>query len=61
MKIELICTGSELLSGKVSTNAAYIGARISEIGLELSSVISVGDKKNDLLDNFKSAFKRSNV
>jgi len=45
MKIELICTGSELLSGKVNTNVAYIGARISEIGLELSSVISVGDKK----------------
>jgi len=32
-------------SGKVNTNVAYIGARISEIGLELSSVISVGDKK----------------
>ncbi|MDR3330790.1 MAG: competence/damage-inducible protein A [Endomicrobium sp.] len=61
MKIELICTGSELLSGKVNTNAVYIGAKISEIGLELSSIISVGDKKNDLLDNFKSAFKRSDV
>ncbi|MDR3257093.1 MAG: competence/damage-inducible protein A [Endomicrobium sp.] len=61
MKIELICTGSELLSGKVNTNAAYIGSRLSEIGLELSSITDVGDKKYDLLQEFKRAFERSNV
>jgi nicotinamide-nucleotide amidase len=61
MKIELICTGSELLSGKVNTNAAYIGSRISAIGFELSLVTSVSDKKQDLLQEFKRAFERSNV
>jgi nicotinamide-nucleotide amidase len=61
MKIELICTGSELLSGKVNTNAAYIGSKLSAIGFELSLVTDVGDKKQDLLHEFKSAFARSNI
>jgi nicotinamide-nucleotide amidase len=61
MKIELICTGSELLVGKVNTNAAYIGSRLSAIGFELSLITDVGDKKQDLLQEFKRAFERSNV
>jgi nicotinamide-nucleotide amidase len=61
MKIELICTGSELLAGKVNTNAAYIGSRISSIGFELSLVTDIGDKKQDLLREFKRAFERSNI
>ncbi|BAV58612.1 putative competence-damage inducible protein [Endomicrobiia bacterium] len=61
MKIELICTGSELLTGKVNTNAAYIGSRLSAIGFEISLVTDVGDKKQDLLREFKRAFKRSNI
>jgi nicotinamide-nucleotide amidase len=61
MKIELICTGSELLAGKVNTNAAYIGSRLSAIGFELSLVTNVSDKKQDLLQEFKRAFERSNV
>ncbi len=61
MKIELICTGSELLAGKVNTNAAYVGSRLSAIGFELSLVTDVGDKKQDLLQEFKRAFERSNI
>ncbi|MDR0820159.1 MAG: competence/damage-inducible protein A [Endomicrobium sp.] len=61
MKIELICTGSELLVGKVNTNAAYIGSRLSAIGFELSLVTDVADKKQNLLQEFKRAFERSNV
>jgi nicotinamide-nucleotide amidase len=61
MKIELICTGSELLSGKLNTNAAYIGTKIFEMGFELSSILSIGDRKHDLSSSFKNAFKRSRV
>jgi nicotinamide-nucleotide amidase len=61
MKIELICTGSELLAGKVNTNAAYIGSRLSAIGFELSLVTDVGDKKQDLLQELKRAFERSSI
>lgn len=61
MKIELICTGSELLAGKVNTNAAYVGSRLSGMGFELSLITDVGDKKQDLLQEFKRAFERSNI
>jgi nicotinamide-nucleotide amidase len=61
MKIELICTGSELLAGKVNTNAAYIGSRLSAIGFELSLITDVGDKKQDLLQELKRAFERSSI
>ncbi|MDR3253836.1 MAG: competence/damage-inducible protein A [Endomicrobium sp.] len=61
MKIELICTGSELLVGKVNANAAYIGSRLSAIGLELLAVTDIGDKKQDLLQELEKAFKRSDV
>jgi nicotinamide-nucleotide amidase len=61
MKIELICTGSELLAGKINTNAAYIGSRLSAIGFELSLVTDVGDKRQELLQEFKRAFERSNI
>ncbi|GHT38982.1 putative competence-damage inducible protein [Endomicrobiia bacterium] len=59
--IELICTGSELLSGKTNTNAAYIGSKLSSIGLELSFATNVGDRKQDLIQEFKRAFERSSV
>ncbi|MCL2800069.1 MAG: competence/damage-inducible protein A [Endomicrobia bacterium] len=61
MKIELICTGSELLTGKLNTNAAYIGAKLSSIGLELSSVTDVSDRKLELSEILKTAFERSGV
>jgi nicotinamide-nucleotide amidase len=61
MKIELICTGSELLAGKLNTNAAYIGSRLFNIGLELSCITNIGDKKQDLTDHFNIAFARSNI
>ena len=61
MKIELICTGSELLSGKVNTNAAFIGSKLSSLGLELCAVTDIADRKQDLIEEFKIAFERSNV
>lgn len=36
MLTELICVGSELLSGKANTHAAYLGEKLSSIGLALS-------------------------
>ncbi|MDR3111748.1 MAG: competence/damage-inducible protein A [Elusimicrobiota bacterium] len=61
MKIALICSGSELLNGKLNTNAAYIGSRIFDIGLHLTSVINVGDRKEDLERIFNSAFKNCDI
>jgi nicotinamide-nucleotide amidase len=61
VKIELICTGSELLNGKINANAAYIGSRLSAMGLTLSLVTDVGDRKQDLIQIFKRAFEESGV
>ncbi len=61
MKIELICTGSELLSGKVNTNAAYIGSKLASTGLELGAVTDIGDRKQELAAELKRAFERSGV
>jgi nicotinamide-nucleotide amidase len=61
VKIELICTGSELLAGKLNTNAAFIGSRLFNLGLELSCITDVGDRKQDLAKQFNIAFDRSNV
>ena len=61
MKIELICTGSELLSGKVNTNAAYIGDKLSSMGFVLSLITNVGDRKNELAIELERAFERSNI
>jgi nicotinamide-nucleotide amidase len=61
VKIELICIGSELLAGKLNTNAAYIGSRLFNIGLELSCITDIGDKKQDLAKHFNIAFARSNI
>lgn len=61
MKSELICVGTELLFGKLNTNAAYIGERLSTIGLDLSFVTSVGDNSDDMFEIFKKALDRSNI
>jgi nicotinamide-nucleotide amidase len=61
VKIELICTGSELLAGKLNTNAAFIGSRLFSIGLELSCVTDIGDRKQDLAKQFNIVFERSSV
>lgn len=61
MKIELICTGNELLAGKLNTNAAYIGSQLFNIGFELSYVTYISDRKQDLAGQFNLAFERSKV
>jgi len=61
MKIALISTGSELLSGKANTNAAFIGARFSALGLELSYVEDVSDRKEEFARELKRALDINNV
>lgn len=61
MKVELISTGSELLVGKVNTNAAYIGSKLNSIGIDLSAISNIGDKKKDLIEELSRAVKRSNI
>ena len=61
MKIELLCSGTELLCGKLNTNAAYIGQRVAELGLNLSAITDVSDRKEEFSAELKRALERSNI
>lgn len=53
MKLEMICTGEEVLSGQiVDTNAAWFANAMMELGLELQSRTTVGDRLDDLVRVF---------
>jgi nicotinamide-nucleotide amidase len=61
MNTELICIGTELLEGKVNTNAAYIGEKLSSLGLGLDYIITVGDSPEKLEKAVENAVSRSAV
>ncbi|MDR2860457.1 MAG: competence/damage-inducible protein A [Elusimicrobiota bacterium] len=61
MRVELICSGTELLTGKVNTNAGYIGEKLYALGLELAAVIDVSDRKNEFMPELKRALDRSDI
>jgi nicotinamide-nucleotide amidase len=61
LKIELLCSGTELLCGKLNTNAAFIGQKLAELGLELSAITSVSDRKEEFAVELKRALERSSV
>lgn len=53
--IKNISIGDELLIGQViNTNAAWLGERLSEVGFQLDSVLTVGDSENAILDAFNA-------
>lgn len=61
MNIELICSGSELLTGKLNTHASFIGSKLNDIGLTLSLVTTVADRKKEFAQVLKDSLKRSSV
>lgn len=61
MNIELICSGSELLTGKLNTHASFIGSKLNDIGLNLTLVTTVADRKKEFAQVLKDSVKRSSV
>lgn len=62
MRIDMLCTGEEVLSGQiVDTNGAWIGQRLLEVGLELDTRLTVGDRIEDLVGAFQWFAGRSDV
>jgi len=59
MKTELICIGTELLTGKLNTSSSYIGDRLSSLGLDLSFITTVGDNPAEMEEVFEKALRRS--
>ena len=59
MKAEIICVGTELLVGDiVNTNAQYISAKFTNIGIDLYYQTTVGDNYGRLKECLENAFKR---
>ena len=62
MSAELITVGDELLYGQtIDTNAAFIGEKLSEAGIELDFHTTVGDQPDKLLNAIGQAFNRVDI
>ena len=62
MKIEILCTGDEILTGKtVNTNYSYIAQRLTEVGLRTVHGTVTGDDRANLTRAFEQAAQRADA
>ena len=62
MRIEIICTGDEVLTGKiVNTNFSYMSQKLEDVGLSVHWGTTVGDDRESLLDAFRHAAQRADA
>jgi len=62
MRIEIICTGDEVLTGKiVNTNFSYMTQKLEDVGLAVEWETTVGDDCENLLLAFKLAGQRADA
>jgi len=62
MRIEVICTGDEVLTGEiVNTNFSYITQKLEDAGLAVQWETTVGDDRENLLLAFKLAGQRADA
>jgi len=62
MRIEIICTGDEVLTGKiVNSNFSHISQRLEDVGLSVVWGTTVGDDRATLLDAFQRAGARADA
>src|SRR6202521_4973779 len=62
MQIEVICTGDEVLTGKiVNTNSGYIAQKLEDVGLAVRWGTTVGDDRDTLLAAFLHGGERADA
>jgi nicotinamide-nucleotide amidase len=62
MQIEIICTGDEVLTGKiVNSNFSYIAQKLEDFGLSVRWGTTVGDDRETLLAAFRKAGERADA
>jgi nicotinamide-nucleotide amidase len=62
MRIEIICTGDEVLTGKiVNTNFSYMAQKLEDVGLSVHWGTTVGDDRESLLAAFQLAGTRADA
>lgn len=61
MHTELVCVGTELLTGHLNTDSAFIGQKLPDVGIRLDLETTVADKKNDIEKIFQEVLRRSDL
>ena len=62
MRIEIICTGDEVLTGKIiNTNFSYMSQKLEDVGLSVAWETTVGDDRESLLQAFRLAGQRADA
>jgi len=62
MRIEIICTGDEILTGKtINTNFSHISRKLQEVGLAVRWGTTVGDDRESLIEAFRLAGERADT
>jgi len=62
MLIEVICTGDEVLTGKiVNTNFSYMAQKLEDVGLSVRWGTTIGDDRDTLLAAFLHAAERADA
>jgi len=62
MRVEILCTGDEILTGKtINTNYSHMARRLGDAGLDVHWGTTVGDDRATLLAAFKQAGARADA
>jgi len=62
MRVEILCTGDEILTGKtVNTNYSHMARRLGDVGLTMHWGTTVGDDRESLLQAFRQAGERADA
>ncbi|WP_342379261.1 CinA family nicotinamide mononucleotide deamidase-related protein [Myxococcus stipitatus] len=62
MRLELLCTGDELVTGLITdTNSPYLEARLFDLGVKVERVVLVGDVRSDIIQALREASSRADV
>jgi len=62
VRIEIICTGDEVLTGKIAnTNFSYMAQKLEDVGLSVHWGTTVGDDRDSLLAAFQLAAGRADA
>ena len=62
MRLEILCTGDEILTGKtINTNYSHLARRLGDFGLDVGWGTTVGDDRGSLLAAFRQAAERADA
>ena len=62
MRVEILCTGDEILTGKtINTNYSHMARRLGDVGLTVHWGTTVGDDRAALLQAFRQASERADA